>query len=311
MTYYDIKIYERFKDLINSGKNIEDFDNNDLCKIFEYYSAIMLSNEYNTNYLVYEDIEPDFKELNKMSRNDTGIDICNLIDTIVQCKLRKGNLTWKECSTFFGSQNIFCQKEKKTIVKWHNLILTRNADSVLSNNLIDRKDMFVDKLYERNSIINYCQQLIQNPPEYPSINQTIILRDYQLEAIELIKNNDNLIISLPTGTGKNMVIINSFERNEKYLILVPRIILMEQLKDEIINFKSSLKTKIQMIGDGNNKFNDTKLITICVYNSIDIVLPYCSQFKKIFIDEGHNINKPEIYKIDNEPFKNQKAKYKK
>lgn len=37
-------------------KNIEDFDNYDLCKIFEYYSAIMLSTKYNTNYLVYDDI---------------------------------------------------------------------------------------------------------------------------------------------------------------------------------------------------------------------------------------------------------------
>ena len=300
MTLYDIKIYEKFKDLINSGKNIEEFDNNDLCKIFEYYSAIMLSIEYGINYLVYDDIDPDFKELNKMSRNDTGIDLCNLIDTIVQCKLRKGQLSWKECSTFFGSQNIYCENEKKTIVKWSNMIITRNADSVLSKNLIDRKDMFIDKVYERNSIINYCQQLIQNPPEYPSVNQTINLRDYQLEAIELIKNNENVIISLPTGTGKNMIIINSFERNEKYLILVPRIVLMEQLKEEMIKFKSSLKTKIQTIGDKNNKFNETKLITICVYNSIDIVLPYCSQFKKIYIDEGHNINKPEIYKIDND-----------
>jgi superfamily II DNA or RNA helicase len=302
MTYYDIKIYERFKDLINSGKNIEDFDNNDLCKIFEYYSAIMLSNEYNTNYLVYEDIEPDFKELNKMSKNDTGIDICNLIDTIVQCKLRKRQLTWKECSTFFGSQNIFCQEEKKTIVKWHNLIITRNADSVLSNNLIDRKDMFIDKLYERNSIINYCQQLIQNPPEYPLCNEEVILRDYQLEAIELIKNNGNVIICLPTGTGKNMVIINSLERNMKYLILVPRIILMEQLKEEIIKHKPSLKTKIQTIGDTNNNFNETKLITICVYNSIDVVLNYCNSFNKIFIDEAHNISIPEIYKIDNDEY---------
>lgn len=218
----------------------------------------------NMKYLVYDDIEPDFKELNKMSKNDTGIDVCNLIDTIVQCKLRKGQLSWKECSTFFGSQNIYCEKEKKTIVRWSNMIITRNADSGLSKNLIDRKDMFVDKLYERNSIINYCQNLIQNPPEYPSINQTIILRDYQLEAIELIKNNENVIISLPTETGKNMVIINSFERNEKYLILVPRRVLMEQLKEEIITFKSSLKTKIQTIGDGNNFINNLFFIFISI-----------------------------------------------
>ena len=39
-----------------------------------------------------------------MSKNDTGIDCCDLIDTIVQCKLRKnGNsLCLKECATFFA-----------------------------------------------------------------------------------------------------------------------------------------------------------------------------------------------------------------
>ena len=302
METYDIKIYDRVKDLMNAGKKIDELDNNDLCKIFEYYSALMLSNEYGTQFLLYEDIEPDFKELNKMSKNDTGIDICNKIDTIVQCKLRKGQLTWKECSTFFGSQNMFCEKEMKTIVRWSNLIITRNSESILSNNLIERRQLFVDKTFERNSIINYCQQLIQNPPEYPLCNEEVILRDYQLEAIELIKNNGNVIICLPTGTGKNMVIINSLERNMKYLILVPRIILMEQLKEEIIKHKPSLKTKIQTIGDTNNSFNETKLITICVYNSIDVVLNFCSSFNKIFIDEAHNISIPEIYKLDNDEY---------
>ena len=37
-------------------------------------------------------IDSDFKEINQMSRNDTGIDASNLIDSIVQCKLRQGNL---------------------------------------------------------------------------------------------------------------------------------------------------------------------------------------------------------------------------
>jgi superfamily II DNA or RNA helicase len=302
METYDIKIYDRVKDLMNAGKKIDEFDNNDLCKIFEYYSALRLNNEYGTQFLLYEDIEPDFKELNKMSKNDTGIDLCNLIDTIVQCKLRKGQLTWKECSTFFGSQNMFCESEKKTIVRWSNLIITRNSESILSNNLIERRQLFIDKLYERNSIINYCQQLIQNPPEYPLCNEEVILRDYQSEAIELIKNNGNVIICLPTGTGKNIVIINSLERNMKYLILVPRRILMDQLKEEIIKQKPSFKTKLQTIGDGNNKYNETKLITICVYNSIDVVLNFCSSFNKIFIDEAHNISIPEIYKLDNDEY---------
>ena len=102
---YIINIYERYVDLKNSNK--PELDNNDLWKIFEYYSCLKLSEEYAKPFYEYDDIDPTFKEINKMSRNDTGIDLSDLDKTIVQCKLRKSTLTWKECSTFFGSQNMF------------------------------------------------------------------------------------------------------------------------------------------------------------------------------------------------------------
>ena len=41
---YLIYIYERYTDLKSSNK--QDFNNNDLCKIFEYYSCLKLSEEY-------------------------------------------------------------------------------------------------------------------------------------------------------------------------------------------------------------------------------------------------------------------------
>ena len=102
---YKINIYERYTDLKKSNK--QEFDNNDLWKIFEYYSCIKLSEEYNRPFYEYDDIDPTFKEINNMSRNDTGIDCSDLENSIVQCKLRKHSLTWKECATFFGSQVIF------------------------------------------------------------------------------------------------------------------------------------------------------------------------------------------------------------
>ena len=99
---YLINIYERYLDIKKSNK--QDISNNDLWKIFEYFSCIKLTEEYNKQFYEYNDIEPNFKELNKMSRNDTGIDCCDLESIIVQCKLRKDTLTWTDCATFFGSQ---------------------------------------------------------------------------------------------------------------------------------------------------------------------------------------------------------------
>lgn len=102
---YKNNIYNRYKDLLKAKESTStELTNNNLSKIFEYYSCIKLSEEYKQLFYEYNDIDPTFKENNNMTRNDTGIDCCNLIDTIVQAKLRKYNLTWKECSTFFGSQ---------------------------------------------------------------------------------------------------------------------------------------------------------------------------------------------------------------
>ena len=297
MNSYKINIYEKYSDLKNSGKNIQEFDNNDLWKIFEWLSCIKLTEEFKTRLYEYDDIDPEFKEQNKMSRNDTGIDASNLTDTIVQCKLRKDILNWKDCSTFFGSQNVFSEELNTTIIRWKKLIITRNKECKLSDNLKDRVKLFSDKTFARKEIIDYCENLISNPPKYPEIEDNKFkLRDYQNECINLIKDNKkNTIICIPTGTGKNVIIIYSMLDDKKYLILVPRIILMEQLKEEIVKHKPKLKNKIQLIGDQNNKFDENKNITICVFNSVGLIKEHCGTFEKIYIDEAHHINKPEIY----------------
>ncbi len=294
---YNINIFERYSDLKNAGKtNVTHYD---LAKIFEYYTCIQLSKQYNQPFYEYDDIDPTFKEQNKMSRNDTGIDCSNLIDTIVQCKLRKNQLTWGECGTFFGSQNVFDDDKNETIIRWKNMVLARNINSSLSQNLKFRHQLFTDKTFKLSEMLKYCEELKQEDLKYSQLlDKTFKLRDYQKDCIKLIQENkQNVIINLPTGTGKNSVIIYSMKDNLRYLIVVPRIILMEQLYDEIIKHKPKLRNTIQLIGDGNNKFNMNKNITICVFNSINVVKSY-EQFDKIYIDEAHHINKPQIYDIE-------------
>ena len=291
---YLIYIYEIYSTLKKLDK--QEYDNNDLWKIFEYYSAIKLTDEFNKPFYEYNDIDPNFKELNKMSRNDTGIDLCDLDNTIVQCKLRKNSLTWKECSTFFGSIVIFDKELNKSIIRWDKLIITRNDDCILSEHLLERYELFIDKSYNKKILIEFCENLLINPPKYPIFNPDFKLRDYQIEAINMIKDNkNNVVINLPTGSGKNSVIIYSLDEKKKYLILVPRIILMEQLKEEFIKHKPTFKNKIQLIGDSNHNFDENKLITICVFNSIHLIEKYCINFEKIFIDEAHHIYTPSIY----------------
>ena len=272
---YNIFIYERYKDLKKSEK-IE-YDNNDLSKIFEWFSCIFLTDIHKTQFYHYDDIHPSFKEQHQLSRIDTGVDLCNLIESIVQCKLRKDSLSWKECSTFFASQNVYNEELNTSVVKWKNLIITRNSDSTLSDNLKFHSKRFIDTPISKQTILEYCNNLLLNPPSYLiSQNSDFTLRPYQIEAIDFIHScvNDNSCICIPTGTGKNVIIIHSFQKDKHYLILVPRIILMEQIKEEILIYRPDLKQSIQLIGDGKTSFNTKYKITICVYNSIECVLPH-------------------------------------
>ena len=300
---YNKYIYDRYKSLIDSGKTNELLTNNDLAKIFEYYSCIMLMNEYKQKFYEYDDINPDFKELHQMSRTDTGIDACNLIDTIVQCKLRQSNtnLNWKECATFFGS-NVYTNEDDILSIRWKKMIITRNSDCNLSKHFDCRKKSFKDKTYDRNEMITYCKTLLEKPPlvsNDDSIQNKITFRDYQIKCKNLImETKANLVICLPTGTGKNLIILHSLKEKTKYLILVPRIILMEQIRDDLKVHFPKLSRSVQCIGDGENVYDDKKYIYICVYNSINVVKEYAKSFEKIFIDEAHHIKEPEIYLQD-------------
>lgn len=109
---YKNKIIIRVNHLLNSGKIISDFDFFDISKIFEYMTAIELMKTKNDLFLVYEDIDPVFKESNGMTINDSGIDVCNSSDTIVQCKLRSKSINLHDLATFFSSQNIFNEDKK-------------------------------------------------------------------------------------------------------------------------------------------------------------------------------------------------------
>jgi hypothetical protein len=98
------------------------------------------------------------------------------LDTIVQCKLRDKSLSWGECSTFFGS-NISTNDNGELITKWKKMIITRNKDSTLSDNLKCKKKLFVDKTYDKQEMIKYCDDLIDNPPTIKKIKEKIVIRD--------------------------------------------------------------------------------------------------------------------------------------
>jgi hypothetical protein len=180
---YNIKIYEKVKDLLNLGKNIDDFDfKKDLLQIFKWFTCIKLSEEYNTPFYEYNNIPIDYRKkycINKYS----CIDACNLIDTVVKCSL-KDLLKVNDCSTMYVSS--LCRNESGNLEwKWNNFIIARNKKSKLFpciNKKIESNTLN-DKAYTREEIILYCKQLIQNPPKYPS-NIILDINQYEYDTDE-------------------------------------------------------------------------------------------------------------------------------
>ncbi len=276
--------------------NPEDLSNNKLWKMFEVYTAIKLNCESSKKFYLYDDLDIEFKESNSLSKVDTGIDICDAVDTIVQCKLRSATLTLTDCATFFASQNTYSAAESRTVIKWPNLIIARNADCKLAKHLTAKQAMFRDLAIEKDEMFNFAKKLIKLKKHLvvEKTTEKLILRDYQEEAVALITKPGNLVICLPTGSGKNVIILSSLDADKKYLILVPRIVLMEQLKSMIDKYKPDLAASVCLIGDGNSKYVANKKIYIVVYNSINLVKDL-NKFDKIFVDEAHHIYMPEIY----------------
>ena len=146
---YKKEIYSLYKPLKESNIIL---DNKNLWFIFEYYSCILLSEEYNKLYYHFNYITADYKETNNLPSKDHGFDASNLTDTIVQCKLRTKALNYGDLSTFFASNVHYCEVTNTTILKYKNMILTRNDTSTLSPNLECKKKTFIDKLYNINDI---------------------------------------------------------------------------------------------------------------------------------------------------------------
>lgn len=293
MNYIEI-IYNFIKDY----EDISKCNFYELAKPFEYYSAIILTKEYNRKIYHYDELDVIYKEENNLSKKDTGIDLCDKQDIIGQVKLRSNTLNWKEISTFVAQINQYDHTTKKRFIKWQEPILIRNSCSKVSSNLQEHLNfnICVDKPLKLKDFYDYCNNLKANPPIIENNDEIIEARDYQITAINLIKDNPNknIYLCLPTGSGKTYVFIMSIELNKKYVILVPFIILLEQWYDEIIKIRPELKQYIQCLGDGNNTFNNDKLITITTYNSVELV-GNLQDYDRVVTDEAHRIVKPEIY----------------
>jgi hypothetical protein len=262
-----------------------------IARMFEMYVADRLSLQRGVPFVLWEHLPRATKDARGMSHGDTGIDVTDGQLCAVQCKLRHGSLTWRECSTFFASA--LALREDPTVLQWSDLILARNACSTLSRDLAflrpTRKDMPV-ALAEFRAYVAEC--IAAHPLE---------LRDYQLEAIDLCCDlaQGPAYIVLPTGTGKSIIIVCSAERilrdlTSSVLILAPYITIADQIEADLVR-RGIL---VDYVGDTRQRSPGARVV-VCVYASAHLV--DLASFTRILVDEAHRVRNPIMYDEHEEP----------
>jgi superfamily II DNA or RNA helicase len=271
-----------------------------IARLFEMYVADRLSLQRGVPFLLWEHLPRAIKDARGMSHGDTGIDVTDGQSCAVQCKLRHGSLTWRECSTFFASA--LALREDPTVVQWSELLLARNACSTLSRDLAflrsTRKDMPV-ALAEFRAYVAEC--IAAHPQATPAAPAALELRDYQLEAIDLCCDltQGPAYIVLPTGTGKSIIIVSAAERilrdlTSSVLILAPYITIADQIEADL----ARRDILVDYVGDTRQRSPSAR-VAVCVYASAHLV--DIASFTRIFIDEAHRVRNPGMYDEHEEP----------
>ena len=264
-----------------------------LHKAFEWFACIQLSIEYNSIFLRWEDVPPQLREEKNMPR-DMGIDAWNIEgNRVSQMKLYQGCISWRHFATFLG-----CCFKFKDAVK----ILYRTRESqlcpMIQSYIVDKT--ITDITLSGVDFREECKRIQAMSFPISSFSEKLVIRPYQLEAITYLEkgkdSNKNVYLCIPTGCGKTVIILHYHRNNvsESLLVLVPRVVLMEQWGEECIK----LGIKPYLIGTGQHHNLDQykdETIVICVYDSFPNIYKNIDRFGRYCIDEAHHVKTPERY----------------
>lgn len=283
-------------------------DNKQMFFAFECYSAILLTEKTNKPFYIYSKLTPKQKEIlyeNGYPTIDIGADGVNLdVFDFFQSKLYNENkyINRTDIANFVTYKLYGKNRSNKS-----NLYLFRTDNSKINK---DSKILFdnnhiIDSPINKQDFLSYIQYLINNRNMIENMETELELnfeRDYQYHSRLLLHQNNKLILNIPTGCGKTYIsleyIKDMIQNNafSKFLVLVPTLILLEQWYTESSNYSNN----VVLIGSGYKNsitLKDIKEnnIFICVYNSVEHILPFINFFTKIFVNEAHRIFKPRIY----------------
>jgi superfamily II DNA or RNA helicase len=135
----------------------------------------------------------------------------------------------------------------------------------------------------------------------------ISLRQEQQLAIDKFITNKRGIIKAPTSWGKSRTIAElcrQFSNQTKILILVPTVLLLYQMQQDIADYIGMTKEDIGLIGDGN--YITRNLITVAIPDTLaskiqnldSEVISYLHSVNVVVFDESHTTLIPTVFAIN-------------
>ena len=168
---------------------------------------------------------------------------------------------WDGKVAFFGIGGTGYVNHLDTIVG----VLEKNRVQIVD--IEDRRHP-IDLNFPQVSERYWADQGVRWPKGHPAEGEEIILRDYQVEAINNFANNPQSLQQIATGAGKTITTATLSHMSEKYgrsLVIVPNKSLVEQTEEDYINCGL----------DVGVYFGDRKQLgkthTICTWQSLNIL----------------------------------------
>lgn len=216
----------------------------------------------------------------KYKKCDIGADLVAIKNDqifFIQCKNHNSTLCINDLQGFYFFLYEF---ELNGIVIYSNQISSRIKD--LSNKVQYIHIPYNNQLIDTNfNILNKCEM---NP------------RDYQLEAYNLLKNEERSILSLPCGMGKTYTAFMIGKEYDNIIIISPLRFLAKQSLDQMYEYSDKSYNPILLSIDGERNINNIILenqnIISSTYDSVDILLEILNKIdnKIVIVDEFHNLS---------------------
>jgi superfamily II DNA or RNA helicase len=278
--------------------------------------------------VLWFDLSPEFKDARGLPARDMGIDCAN--ETLaVQVKHRplSKRINWSEITNFytaakadpkpFASAILITEKDVRIRSVKQGLYERKCLSDATRDRILGEAERRKSCPVQEESVVSAdqstgqstgqstdkgtCLQQSEAPQAAIPMEVTAefkgvpVLRDYQLDILKEIESGETSSVSIPCGSGKSYIMAGyaSNHREEKIVIFVPSILLLEQMCDLLDKFAIPR----QAIGTGHTdsieKISFEANVRVCVYNSARKIKD--ESFDMIFVDEAHHVHVPEVY----------------